>query len=433
MAGTGDPPRRDSAIAYALAGRSSARSSSLMKSTTGTGAERDVDAHASANVAHTTSGRRTRIACVAIAWILVLGFVGWIARFYHPGLGFTALIGFPTGSEYEAPALRQVPHYQYSGSGVYDGQFYAQRALDPLLRDPEVDHAMDLAPFRARRILFSWTAYAAGLGRPSWILEAYALQNVVAWLLLAVLLMRWAPPRTPRGLAIWTACLFSHGMLWSVRFALLDGPSALLTAVAVKLAEDGRAFASAVIVGINGLARETNVIGMLAQPLPRTARAWGRVLAAAVIAVLPLLIWEDYLRSIYRSTIFAGVEGQAGPPGLAFLGTVARTWARLRVNGVVSGTGLDACILLSVVAQAAYLLLRHRVGVTWWRVAIGYVLLMALLDRVLWDPATGALTRVMLPMTLGFNILLLREARPARFWGWFALGNVHLVPALWVL
>src|SRR3954470_10541997 len=115
MAGTGDPPRRDSAIAYALAGRSSARSSSLMKSTTATGAERDVDAHAPAN---TTSGRRTRIRCVAIAWLLVLGFVGWIAQFYHPGLGFTALIGFPVGSEYEAPALRLVPHY--SGPGVYD-------------------------------------------------------------------------------------------------------------------------------------------------------------------------------------------------------------------------------------------------------------------------------------------------------------------------
>src|SRR3954468_10475861 len=247
MAGRGDPPRRDSAIAYALAGRSSARSSSLMKSTTGTGAERDVDAHASANVAHTTSGRRTRIACVAIAWLLVLGFVGWIARFYHPGLGFTALIGFPVGSEYEAPALRQVPHYQYSGSGVYDGQFYAQRALDPLLRDPDVDHAMDLAPFRARRILFSWTAYAAGLGRPAWILEAYALQNVAAWLVLAALLARWMPPGHPRGLLAWAACLFSHGMLWSLRFALLDGPSLALTVWAVSLAENQRPVASALV------------------------------------------------------------------------------------------------------------------------------------------------------------------------------------------
>jgi hypothetical protein len=401
-----------------------------MKSTTTTGAGRDVEAQAPAS---TTSGRRTRIACVAIAWLCVLGFVGWIARFYHPGLGFTALIGFPAGGDYEAPALRSIAHYQYSGSGVYDGQFYAQRALDPLVRDPDVDHAMDLAPFRARRILFSWTAYAAGLGRPSWILEAYALQNVVAWLLLAGLLTRWAPPRTPRGLAIWIACLFSHGMLWSVRFALLDGPSALLTAMAVKLAEDGRGFTSAVLVGINGLARETNVIGALSQPLPRTARAWGRIAATAVIAVLPLLLWEDYLRSIYRSTIFAGVAGEATVPGVAFVAIATRTWARVRANGVLSGPGLDACVLLSVVAQAVYLLVRRRLAVAWWRVAIGYVGLLLLLDRVLWDPATGALTRVMLPMTLGFNILLLREDRRRTFWGWFVLGNVHLVPARWVL
>ena len=85
---------------------------------------------------------------------------------------------------------------------------------------------MDLAPFRARRILFSWTAYALGLGRPAWILEAYALQNVVAWLMLALLLTRWLPPAAPvAALALWIACLFSHGLLWSVRFALLDGPS----------------------------------------------------------------------------------------------------------------------------------------------------------------------------------------------------------------
>ena len=52
---------------------------------------------------------------------------------------------------------------------------------------------MDLAPYRARRILFSWTAFLLGLGRPAWILEAYALQNVAGWLLLAALLTRWMP------------------------------------------------------------------------------------------------------------------------------------------------------------------------------------------------------------------------------------------------
>jgi hypothetical protein len=99
---------------------------------------------------------------------------------------------------------------------------------------------MDLPAFRARRILFSWTAYALGLGRPAWIIQVYALQNVVCWLLLAWLLARWIPPDTLRGLALWTACLFSHGLLWSVRFALLGGPSLLLIACAVRAVEASR-------------------------------------------------------------------------------------------------------------------------------------------------------------------------------------------------
>ena len=85
---------------------------------------------------------------------------------------------------------------------------------------------MDLAPFRARRILLSWTAYALGLGRPAWIIEVYAVQNVVCWLVLAWLLARWIPPTSGRGLALWTACSPFSTALWSVAvFALAGSPA----------------------------------------------------------------------------------------------------------------------------------------------------------------------------------------------------------------
>jgi len=127
-----------------------------MRSTTGTGA----DDGAGRQPAASSNTRIVGIACVAIACMLVGSLLFSMRRYYHPGTGFTALIGFPAGQD-EAPAMADVPHYAYPGIGVYDGQFYAQRALDPLLRDPLTDRAMDLAPFRARRILFSWTAYLA--------------------------------------------------------------------------------------------------------------------------------------------------------------------------------------------------------------------------------------------------------------------------------
>ena len=253
--------------------------------------------------------------CPALAMALVILFLASVSRFYHPGTGFTALIGFPEGHEYEAPAMREVPHFDYPAWASYDGQFYAQRALDPLCRDPLVDRAMDLAPFRARRILFSWTAYAFGFGRPAWIIEVYAVQNVVCWLLLAWLLTRWMPPTSARGLALWTACLFSHGVLWSVQFALLDAPSLVLIACAVWAAERHRPLLSARHRGDCGAGtRDEPARRCRAAAAPGPAglgtrggrRHWSRP--------FPLLLWEDYLRSIYRSTIPPPPPVRSPPP-----------------------------------------------------------------------------------------------------------------------
>jgi hypothetical protein len=367
----------------------------------------------------------------AIAGGLVILFLGSVARFYHPGTGFTALIAFPAGHDTELPALRQVPHYDYSWLS-YDGQFYAQMALDPLLRDPAIDRALDLAPYRARRILFSWTAWALGFGRPRWIIEAYALQNVACWLLLAAALPRWLPLTTGRGLALWTACLFAHGTMWSVRFALLDVPSLLLIVLAVAAVENGRPLLSAVIVGISALGRETNLLAASAQTLPRDRRGWRMLLFAAIATVLPLLVWADYLRSIYRSTIFAQTDQLTAGTGLF------GSWRKLifediQTKGLFSIRGLWLCLLVSLAAQAVYLLVRRDYAAPWWRVGVAYAALMLVLDRTLAEPLTGAITRVLLPMTVGFNILLVNEDRRSRFWPWFVVGNLHLLGAAAVM
>ena len=368
--------------------------------------------------------RYAAIGCVAL-------FLASVGRFYHPGLGFTALLGLPAGPDTKAPALQAIPHYEYPAWASYDGQFYVQRAFDPLIRDPAVDRAMDLAPFRARRILFSWTAYWLGLGRPAWIVNVYALQNVACWLALGLLLTRWLPLSSGREFALWAACLFSHGLMWSVRFSLLDGPSLLMIALAVAAAERGRPLLSAAIAGISALGRETNALALLAQPLPQDRRAWLHTAVRCGVAAVPLLLWYDYLRSIYRSTTLAGTN-QLVWPGAG----IGVTWYRI-VEGmshrVALGDALLLCVLLSMIVQAAYLFVRRRYTSPWWRVAVAYAILMLLLDQVLANPMTAALTRVLLPMTAGFNLLLVREAQPARFWAWFVAGNLHVLPGVMVM
>ena len=367
-----------------------------------------------------------------VAGALVILFLVSVAKFYHPGTGFTAFIAFPAGHEHVSPAMRDVPHVHFEHD-TYDGQFYAHRALDPLVRDAAYDHAMDLAPYRARRILFSWTAYVLGLGRPAWILQAYALQNVICWLLLAALLTRWIPLTSLRGLVLWSACLFSHGVLWSVRFALLDVPSLLLITLAILAVEKNRPLVTALITGVAGLGRETNILASVAQPIPHDRRTCARLALALTLAVAPLLLWLDYLRSIYRSTVLSGTN-QLTLPGTA----LAETWRNVLVeqiptHGWLSIQGLWLWLLFALAVQACYVLVRREYGTPWWRVALAYGALMLLLDRDLANPNTGALTRVLLPLTVGFNILLVSERSATRFWPWFAGGNTHLVLATSVM
>jgi hypothetical protein len=371
-------------------------------------------------------------ACRGAAALLVAVFLASVARFYHPDFGFTAFIAFGTQHDYELPAVQAVPHPHLT-SGGYDGQFYAQLAVEPLLRDPAIDRALDNAPYRARRILLSWTAYGLGLGHPRWILQAYALQNVGCWLLLAWLLTRWLPLDSFRGLALWTACLCNQGMLGSVRLALVDGPSLLLVACAVAAAERGSGWKASGILGLAGLARETNLLGLVALP-PLSRRAvwpWARLLLTVGIAVLPLLIWQDYLWSIYRHRAFAE-QNQLTVPFTAFAWKWSTTLHGILTDGPTFSHRLSLAALVSLTTQVVYLCIWRTWRRPWWRVAAAYAVLLLAVHQVVWVGAPGAVVRVVLPLTVGFNVLLFSNSSRT-FWVWYVLGNLQLAFAFTAL
>lgn len=339
------------------------------------------------------------------------------------------MLGLPRDHSYETAALQRIPHYDYPAQVTYDGQFYAQLALVPLLRDPTIDRAMDKPAYRARRILFSWTAWLLGLGRPEWIVEVYALQNVACWLLLAWVLTRWVAPDDPRRLAAWTGCLFSHGMLWSVRFSLLDGPSLLLLACAVLASERGRVWLPACILGAAGLARETNLLGALSLPVPGDRRQWLRLAGAAAVVLFPILIWQDYLWSIYRSTSLAGGD-QLTVPFSGYAGNLRKDVEGVLRLGLTAPPMQSLLVIIALTVQCLFLVRsRSEWRTPWWRLAASYAVLMLLVNRAVWDGYPGAITRIVLPLTAGFNVLLVSR-RSTRFWPWWIAGNLHLVPAL---
>ena len=371
--------------------------------------------------------RATRI-WRGLALLLCALFLASVARFYHPGLGFSSLLIISEG-EYKTETLRALPHYEYPAGTAYDGAMYAQLAMDPLLRDPEIDRALDAPAYRARRILFSGTAYLLGLGKPAWILQAFALQNVLTWLLLAWALTRWIPPDGPRLFALWALSMFSHGLTMSVRMSLLDGPSLLLLALAVAAAERQRTWLSAGIVGIAGLGRETNLLGAVALPWPRGWRGWLRAAGAALFVLLPVLIWQDYVWSIYRGTSTTAGSDQLTLPFTAYVLKWQVTLREIGIHGFFAPAGFSLLVVIALTVQAIFLARTRAWTDPWWRLAAVYALLIVFAHWVVWEGHPGAITRVVLPLKFGFNVLLARS-QPRGFWGWCILGNLDLFASL---
>jgi len=370
--------------------------------------------------------QRTRLLYAMALAVFAVSVVG----FYDARTGFTTLIRF--GAQFESralPTLRALP-YQIDSPYGYDGQFYAQLALDPLTRDPAIEDALDNFPYRARRILFSWTAFALGLGRPGWILQAYALQNVLFWFILAVLLLRWFPPIDAKHFFGWFAVLFSHGLIASFEASLLEGPSLLLLVIAIIAIERNRRWIAACLMGVSGLGRETNILfgSALLERLPRAWRSWGGLAGRMLAVVLPVVLWLLYLRVSHPDVSFElGGERNFALPLSGYLGDWAITLAQLRDQGWGSFARFDLLALTSVTTQLIFFAVRPQWSSPWYRVAFAYLLLMLFLGPAVWEGPPRALNRVLLPMTCAYNVLL---PRGGAYWPLAVLGNLSVINGL---
>ena len=376
------------------------------------------------------SGRaRGTVACVAPHVALVVLILSSVAKGYEPGTGLTPLIVF--GRDFEGRALRALqttPHSVVEGPG-YDGQFYAQLALDPMLRDPSIATALDGPAYRARRMVLPWIAHVLGLGNPFWVLQAYALLNVISWLALAWLLLRWLPPDSMRSTLAWMACLAGDGLLASVRMSLTDGPSILLLAMSVAAIERNRHAIATALLGLAGLTRETNLVGAaILTPYERLQKRSVLLTAIrATAAAAPLCVWVLYLWSVGYSPTDVGAANFALP----LTGFVDK-WA-LTVRELANGSNpfahLSLFTLVALTTQAVFLIVHREWRNAWWRIGIAYLLLVAILGGNVWGGHPGAISRVAIPIHVTFNIILSR-LRWTHFAPLWVLGNLNVIVGL---
>jgi hypothetical protein len=363
----------------------------------------------------------------ALAYMATVAVFLWIcSQFYLPGKGFTYLIMF--GDQQHArylPVLRATNHYELENSSGYDAQYYAQLAMQPRLSDPALVTGLDNVEYRARRILFCWTAAGLALGDPVRAMHIYSVQNIVCWFLLAVLLLYWFPAVSWENFFRWFGVLACFGLCFSVRGSLVDGPSLLLIAAGVALAQSGRPWWSAVVLGISGLGKETNLLSgaALAKPAENTVRGWFTVALRGLVMALPLALWLVILARWIGGIGYAGERNFAAP----FVAYVAK-WQETLIQVVTPGSDplarMSLLMLVAVTVQFLFFAVRPRWSEIWWRVAAAYSVLMIFLGDAVWEGYPGAASRVLLPMTLAFNILV---PRGRKWWLVLLLGNLTVL------
>lgn len=311
----------------------------------------------------------------------------------------------------------------------FDGQLYAELALDPLLLDPDLGRALDNPPYRARRILLSWLAWLGGLGRPFWVLNVFAALNLVFWIGYAWLAARLFRPHGWAGLAGFSAVLLTCGIIECMHGSLTDFPSFVLMTSAVVLGGTG----GAVVLALAALARETCLLGFtgLAEFGPPWRDALRKNVVRGLIAAVPLALWFGYVvwRFRHRELGFdggnlerplAGIMGKLGEFSVtAFHGPIR--WNHFFFE-IYKSYDLHALLtIVSVFTQCLYLAVYREWTNRLWRLAAIFVPYFLCIGFLSWE-SHFTVTRHALPITFAFNLLL--AARPRRGWlVWFLLGN----------
>jgi hypothetical protein len=356
---------------------------------------------------------------VAVALFLTL-----VARFWHPVYGFTALIQLDApNDDLKLTAFRELPVYVYRNNGGYDGLYYAQIALAPSLRDPQLPGAIDNLSYRARRILPPAIAWFLGAGRAPWIIRIYPLLNIVAWFALAVLLWRLLAVDTLRGWIAWAGVMFSAGALVSVRLALTDLVALAILTGALYAAERNRRSTALGTLAAAALARETSLLG-LAGLAERPWVSWKNI-ARALVALAPLAAWLAYIR--WRLGPSDQGWDNLTVPGAGFVEKWQAALAATQTLGDKLLAWTTVLATLGLTAQAALVVAQPRLDDRWWRVGAAYVGLMMFLGTAVWEDHPGAAMRVLLPLTLAFNVLADRFRAPLL---WLIVGNLGVFAGL---
>jgi hypothetical protein len=353
---------------------------------------------------------------------------------YVPGGGFTRLIHFDRDYPHRLlPEVQALPDECKVENG-YDGQFYAQIALVPDLNKDVLDQVIDTPSYRSRRIGMPALANLLSFGNEMWVLYAYAVLPFVFWLMLAFYLFRSPMISSWQGSFVCMAILCSSGTLISMARALPDLPALVLTYWAALGASGG--IMGVFLLALAILFKETSLLSIPAifsiSGLTHFS-SFMKILIKGLMAVLPFAFWWMYVYSIFGWGQSIGTGNFSIPGAELYLAVVRNMIFLINLDQWLPLEAIPhSFALVSLILQAIYLITRINVKSPFWCMGIGFAILLPFLGRAVLEDV-HAYTRVMLPLTLAFNVLLAenRTQMSARsFVFWFTAGNIGLTGAV---
>jgi hypothetical protein len=222
--------------------------------------------------------------------------------------------------------------------------------------------------------------------------------------------------------------MFSAGAIASVRLALTDLIALAILAASFFAEEMHRSRTATAFLAAAGLARETSLLALTG--IIRAPWLSRKNILRSAAAVGPFAAWIFYLRWRVGST-----NAGLGNFTLPFAG-LSEKWKQVAgavLHGNPDHAALAWTTLLATVAlcaQLVFFIKRWQMSEAWWRVGASYAVMMLCLGHAVWDGFPGAATRLLLPLTLAFNVLAIRSRAP---FAWLIIGNLTIASGLLTL
>ena len=372
----------------------------------------------------------------AVRWFLLILCAAlptaYVIKQYEVRHDLTQMIFF--GQAFQAKALPEIRQLKVATDSIggYDGQFYAQIAIDPALRNPALLGAMDDPGVREQRIFLPFLAFLLGGGKPASILFVYAILSLFFWYGLLALLIWQVRPTNARHFLVIFAITWTSGALFCVERALPDLAASTLGLLSLNVVEP----AGALLIALAMLAKPTSGLFVLRYvwPLPQNLLAWAMRGGLVLCALLPFVFWQFYVwHAIPRAT--ATDPAAFSPPVLGCLQSEAQCWDAWKVvpyrflfreitlweNNLFGFLGP-----ISVTVQCVFLLARPRWRDPVWLMGAGFAVLFFFFSPAMIVGELGY-ARTVLPATIAFNLLILEVRRLPLFLLYLITGNIGLL------